>query len=234
MNCIVCKKFARTQGTIDSCDCIRGKPLHACCAEKITNDLGRCLTCTTSMYHEGASWPDVLLRSEEALIIHVSAAVVDFLWMVFMYIGFNVQWLLPGWGIYYYIHMRKLKEIKNVTWKKIMLVWVLCYPVLNGIVVNGAAPRWVLYTEMDGAAILADFVPLFFFTLCIERGKHALIWQMLPRRMVEEKRDQRAFLGVYGMWWDTPKWIGVLFGVGWFLYFVHIYVSRGAIYMLRG
>ena len=229
MNCIVCHKFTRTHGA-SCCECIKGKPLHACCAEKITNDLGRCLTCNTSMYHESVTWGEAMIRWEEALIIHLSAAAVDFLWMIFMYIGFSMQWFLPGWGLYYYVQLRKLKYISDAKWKKIMMVWVLWYPVLNGIIVNGAAPRWASYLSMDGNAILADLVPLFFYTLCIERGKNALIWMLLPRRMVEEKKDKRAFLGAYGMWWDNPKWVGILFGVGWFFYFAHIFIVRGSMY----
>lgn len=229
MNCIVCNKFSRTHGAA-CCDCNKNKPLHACCVEEITNESGRCLTCNTSMYRAGASMTDLIIRWEEALIIHFSAAVVDFLWIIFMYIGFNTPWFLPGWGLYYYIQLRKLKRISDPLWKKIMIGWVLWYPVLNGIIVTGAAPRWAFYLDMDGNAILADLVPLFFYTLCIERGKHALIWMLLPRRMKEEKKKERAFLGAYGMWWDNSKWKGILFGIGWTLYFVHIFIVRGTMH----
>lgn len=162
-------------------------------------------------------------------MLHARAALIDFAWMVFMYFGYSVRWALPGWGVYYMTQMRSLKNITNDWWKIALAAYILCYPVLNGLVVEGAAPRWASYPHMEGRDILADLLPLFFYTLCIERGKQALIWMALPRRLAVEKQRRRAFLGVAVQWWDTPVAIAVLFACAFALYALHVLFVRHAL-----
>jgi hypothetical protein len=197
------------------------------------------------MYGNG-KWSDVLILWEEALMLHARAAIIDFAWMVFMYFGYNVRWALPGWGVYYVTRIRGLKQdglkrnplandlkkesLANDWWKIAIAAWILCYPVINGLMVDGAAPRWTLYPYMEGRDILLDLLPLLFFTLCIERGKQALIWMALPRRMSAEKQQRRAFLSTIVQWWDTPARIAFLFGLGWMLYGLHVLLFRNALY----
>ena len=230
MNCVQCNNFCRTIGSVHACVCIRNKPIHACCVERMVNVAGRCNTCSTLLYREAGTWTDCVTLWEEALWLHFRAACIDFLWMVFMYVGYNVPWALPGWGLYYIVQTRGLSKVKSTSWRFLRLAWILMFPVLNGLLIDSAAPRWASYPRMEGSAIIADLLPLFFYSLCIERGKQALIWQMLPRRMVLEKIEKRAFLCVACAWWDSQKWIAVLFGLGWALYVLHVLFVRNAIY----
>lgn len=183
------------------------------------------------MYGRG-KWVDCLILWEEMLLLHARAAIIDFAWMVFMYFGYNVRWALPGWGLYYWFQIGRLKKMQHRWWKIALMAYILWYPVMNGLVVDGAAPRWASYPYMEGRDILADLLPLFFYTLCIERGKQALIWMALPRRMADEKRRRRAFLGVAMQWWDTPVAIALVFLCGFVLYALHVLFVRHAVYNL--
>ena len=240
MNCVVCGVFCRTRGTAVACDCIAHEYVHACCVERLVNEKGRCVACNKLLYRDG-TWADWLIVWEETLVLHLRAALIDFLWMAFMYVGYNVPWALPGWGLYYIVQARALRSGKvpgkaehvsqgTQWWRIARLAWILFFPVLNGMAIDSAAPRCASYPSMEGSAILADLLPLFFYSLCIERGKQALIWAALPRRAVQEKRERRAFLGVACAWWDTPVWIALLFGAAWLLYVCHVLIVRNAVY----